>query len=170
MTKPIITIHCDMDGVVVDMDRFIREHLSAAAQGNDAIMWPELQGMPNFYRKMKPTPYAAKLWKAVQATGLPRVMLTAIPRVTTIPEAEVDKNWWVDYYQHRVFNGERPAVNIGPYSKDKWRHCKFGDILIDDRADNCAAWKDAGGFPILHTGDVEATITRLNFLVQHITG
>ena len=164
----VVTIHNDLDGVYVDMDRFIRENLSKAAQRSDAAMWEQLQSMPHFYRKMQPTPYARQLWQAVMATGLPRVMLTAIPRVTTIPDAEEDKRIWVAEHKDSVFCGESPQVNIGPYSRDKWRHCKFGDILIDDKGENCAAWEAAGGFPIHHTGDVNKTIERLNWLVDHI--
>lgn len=159
-------IYNDMDGVYVDMDMFIKTQLSPAARGNDAIMWPELQAIPNVYQKMKPTPYARKLWQAVMATGLARKMLTAIPRVTSIPSAEADKNAWVDAYKDKVFCGERPPVLIGPYSKDKWKHCQSGDILIDDRADNCAAWETAGGLAICHDGDVERTIKLLELAVK----
>jgi hypothetical protein len=168
MSQRIITVHCDMDGVVVDMDRFIEENLSKAARRDDAIMWPELQAIPNVYRLMPPTPYARKLWQAVMATGMPRKMLTAIPRVTSVPTAEADKNWWVATHKERVFCGETPEVNVGPYSRDKWRHCMPGDVLIDDRADNCAAWETAGGYAIFHQGDVEATIRLLNAYIKSL--
>lgn len=154
-------VNCDMDGVLVDMDRYIDEHLSPAAKGNDAIMWPELEKIPNFYRKMKPTSYARVLWLAIMDTNLERRLLTAVPRVTPIPTAEQDKNAWVDIYQNQVFCGERPQVLIGPYSRDKWKHCQPGDILIDDRDDNCASWETAGGIAILHDGDVYKTIAEL---------
>jgi hypothetical protein len=166
MSKSIITIWCDMDGVLVDMDRYIRENLSKAAQGNDAVMWPELQAIPNVYRKMPPTPYAGILWRAILDTKLPNKILTAIPRVTSIPSAEDDKKAWVAEHADSVFRGQPPQVFIGPHSKDKWRHCKFGDILIDDRADNCNAWHDAGGFAILHKGDINETLKRLDFVVD----
>lgn len=165
----IVTIHLDMDGVFVDMDRFIRENLGANATKDDNEMWARLQAIPNVYRKMLPTPYASRLWQAVKATGLSVQMLTALPRVTSVPDAEADKNWWVDHYKDEVFDGDRPKVNVGPFSRDKWRHCKFGDILIDDRLDNCESWQMAGGFPIYHTGDVGATIQRLHFLVENIS-
>lgn len=157
-----ITIHNDMDGVYVDMDRFIRECLSEGAQTDDAKMWSELSKIENVYRKMPATPYARKLWAAVKATGLNCEMLTAIPRVTTCPDAEADKKWWVQSRKDIVFGGDSPVVKIGPYSRDKWRHCKPGDVLIDDRADNCASWETAGGFAILHAGDAEETIATLN--------
>lgn len=166
--KRTITIYCDMDGVVVDMDRFINEELTSGARKDDAKMWGELQSIPNVYRIMKPTPYAKKLWAAIMTTGLPREMLTAIPRVTSIPSAEEDKGYWVADHRDDVFGGELPKVNIGPHSRDKWRHCRPGDVLIDDRDDNCAAWETAGGYAILHKGDVDATIRLLNAYVKSL--
>lgn len=164
-----VTIHLDMDGVFVDMDRFIREELGEDATKDDALMWKRLQTIPSVYRKMPPTPYARELWLAVKATGLPNCMLTALPRISSVPEAQNDKNWWVDHYRNEVFCGDRPKVNVGPFSRDKWRHCKFGDILIDDRADNCKSWTGVGGFAIHHAGnDVQSTIERLKWLTENI--
>jgi hypothetical protein len=157
-----ITIYNDMDGVYVDMDLFIRECLSERAQNDDVQMWKELSKIENVYRKMPATPYARKLWAAVKATGLNCEMLTAIPRITSVPTAEADKRWWVQSRKDIVFDGDSPIVKIGPYSRDKWRHCMLGDVLIDDRADNCEAWKQAGGFAILHVGDADKTIAKLN--------
>lgn len=165
----MITIHCDMDGVLVDFDRFVRENLSAAARTNDDVMWAELHAIPNVYQLMKPTPYAAQLWIAILATKLPRKILTAIPRKTSMPTAEADKKAWVLQHQNSVFIGEAPEVFIGPHSKDKWRHCKPGDILIDDREDNCAAWETAGGFTVHHTGDIEVSLKRLRWLVNQLS-
>lgn len=162
------TIYCDMDGVLVDFDRFKREHLSPKAQVDDDTMWAELQAIPNVFRLMKPTPYAMQLWMAIVATGLPRKILTAIPRKTTMPDAEENKKDWTLDHEHRVFMGEAPEVLIGPHSKDKWRHCKPGDILIDDREDNCASWETAGGFVVYHTGDIAASLKRLRWLVDQL--
>jgi hypothetical protein len=160
------TIYVDLDGVLVDFDRFKREYLSARAQVDDAAMWAELQEIPNVFRMMKATPYAAQLWIAVRSTGLPNKILTAIPRRSTMPNAENNKRDWVLDHKDRIFLGSAPEVLIGPHSKDKWRHCRPGDILIDDREDNCAAWETAGGFTVHHTGDIHATIQRLRWLVN----
>lgn len=162
------TIHCDMDGVLVDFDRFISENLSPRAKQDDDVMWAELHAIPNVYQLMRPTPYAAQLWIAIMSTKLPRQILTAIPRKTSMPSAEADKREWTLQHKHEVFMGETPAVYIGPHSKDKWRHCRPGDILIDDREDNCAAWETAGGFTVHHTGDIKATLQRLRWLVTQL--
>lgn len=49
--------------------------------------------------------------------------------------------------------GDKIKVNIGPFSKDKWKHAKKGDILIDDRPDNIEEWHGAEGIGILHLYD-----------------
>lgn len=162
------TIYCDLDGVLVDFDRFKQEHLSSRAQIDDDTMWAELQEIPNVFRLMKPTPYSNMLWTAIMSTGLPRKILTAIPRKATMPNAENNKRDWVLDHKDRVFLGELPEVLIGPHSKDKWRHCKLGDILIDDREDNCAAWETAGGFTVHHRCDIKATLQRLRWLVNQL--
>lgn len=159
-------LNCDMDGVLVDMDHFIRTHLHPDDQDDPSRMWPALQRIPGMYRKMRPTPYARQLWSAIMDLCPNRRLLTALPLVTKMPDAQKDKNQWVDLHRKRVFCGERPEVLVGPYSKDKYRHCRPGDILIEDREDNCEAWTKAGGIAILHTGDVKKTIRLLSQAVQ----
>ncbi len=162
-TEGVRTIYCDMDGVLVDFDKFVREQLSDKAQTDDSTMWAELQAIPNVYQKMKPTPYASALWNFIRSLDhCNRVILTAIPRVTSVPSAEADKKAWVAKYQHSVFMGDQPEVFIGPHSRDKWKHCQQkGDLLIDDRPDNCAQWETAGGVAVCHTGDINRTINQI---------
>lgn len=164
--RHINTIHCDMDGVLVDFDKYIEDNLSGDACGNDAIMWAELEKDKHFYRKMSPTPYAARLWSAIQAVGCARQLLTAIPRVTSIPGAEDDKRAWCADNRHVVFDGENPKLVIGPFSRDKHKHCRPYDILIDDRLDNCKQWAAAGGYAIFHNGDIEETLADLQAIVS----
>jgi hypothetical protein len=155
-------IYCDLDGVLADFDRYIKENLSVKAQRDDAQMWAELVLKRKPYRMLKPTSYAARLWDAIASTNLPAKILTAIPRRTTLPTAEEDKRYWVGTKEaNNVFGGQPPEVVIGPFSKDKYKHCQPGDILIDDRMDNCEQWSEAGGIAIFHDGDVNATIKAL---------
>ena len=66
--------------------------------------------------------------------------LTALPHDYSMPLASQDKVWWAN----RHFPGI--PVTFGPFSYDKYRHCKnAGDILIDDRHSNCSEWTAAGG-------------------------
>ena len=65
--------------------------------------------------------------------------LTAIPHDYSVPYATQDKVWWANDHFPGI------PVFIGPFSHDKWRRCKPGDILIDDRVSNCEEWRREGG-------------------------
>jgi hypothetical protein len=58
------------------------------------------------------------------------------------------------------FGTELP-VRIGPFSRDKWKHAKGGDVLVDDRPENIHDWvTKGGGHGILHT-DYKSTSNHL---------
>ena len=56
-----------------------------------------------------------------------------------MPWAFYDKVIWAVKYFPDI------PVMFGPHSTDKYKHCQKGDILVDDRLDNCQAWTQAGG-------------------------
>lgn len=145
------TIYVDMDGVVADFDAFVLENLGRTfshivGPKGDSEMWDFLKSVDRLYYILKPTSYAQELMEMVAATGANVEFLTAIPRRTSIPGAELDKRQWVQ----EVF-GDKFKMNIGPFSGDKWKWAKPGDVLIDDRADNIEDWITKGnGIGILH--------------------
>lgn len=156
------TIHLDMDGVVADFDKFVMERMGRtfshmSGPGADQEMWRFLKSIPNMYLQLEPTPYANQIWDAIESVGCKKLMLTAIPRRTSIPTAEQDKRDWMAKH--------RPGwtVVIGPHSRDKWTHARPGDILIDDREDNIHDWVEKGnGIGILHKyDDPDLTLARI---------
>lgn len=160
-------IKCDLDGVLVDMDRYILEHLSPNAANNNEAMWFELSMDPRFYQKMKATPYAKRLWKAIIEIDPQASILSALPRKDTIPFADKDKRIWVQSHKHAVFNGYVPEVETCLYSANKWKYCEIpGTVLVDDKRSNCEDWRRAGGIAIHHTGNVSKTIRQLQQLVE----
>jgi hypothetical protein len=75
-----------------------------------------------------------------------------------MPYAAQDKVWWADKHFPGI------PVFLGPFSHDKWRHCKNpDDILIDDRHSNCHEWIAAGGIAHVYTtwGNCEAWFKEL---------
>ena len=148
------TIYVDMDGVVADFDAFVFANLGRTfshivGPKGDSEMWDFLKSVDRLYYILPPTSYAQELMDMVSATGANVEFLTAIPRRTSIPGAEADKREW----NHKIF-GDKYKLNIGPYSADKWKWAKEGDVLIDDRADNIEAWITKGkGHGILHKVD-----------------
>jgi 5'(3')-deoxyribonucleotidase len=161
------TIFLDMDGVVADFDKFAEELLGREIGWGDTTQdltaeeWVKLASIDRLYYQLPLMPDATKLVAYVKSlsTRFHIGFLTAIPRRTTIPSARADKQAWVDKY----FPGMR--MDIGPFSHDKHKWCSPGDILVDDRPSNIREWNAAGGIAIYHTGDVNATIKRLNEVI-----
>lgn len=162
------TIYVDLDGVIADFDKFVfdnmgRTFVHEVGPKGDKEMWEFLATVSHLYYNLEPTQYAHELWAHIKSFGSNVEILTAIPRRTTIAEAEQDKRDWVARYF-----GSDVKVNIGPYSRDKWKHAKPGDILIDDRSDNITDWITKGfGCGILHNyTDHVPTVERLTVIAS----
>ena len=161
------TIFLDMDGVVADFDTFVSNLLERPIGWNDSKQdltneeWAKLASVDRLYYQLPLMPDATKLVAYVKSlsTRVNVQFLTAVPRRTTMPSARDDKQAWVDKY----FPGMK--MDIGPYSHDKQKWCRPGDILVDDRPSNIEEWNATGGIAIFHTGDVDATIKRINEVI-----
>jgi 5'(3')-deoxyribonucleotidase len=145
------TIYLDMDGVLADFNTAARTYLNASkADEKDAEhngRWPEhswhkLVDAPNFYRHLPKMPLADELVKLAyrfkNELGWEIRILTAIPTKNEVPDVFQDKfDWMEEYY---------PGIRLcfGPYSTDKYKHAKQGDILVDDRESNCREWTQTG--------------------------
>jgi len=163
----MIQIKCDLDGVLVNMDEYIKQHLSPEAADNKELLWQELAMDSRFYQKMNPTPYAKRLWSAITALDPEATILSALPRKSTIPYADVDKRQWVHDHRRSVFGGRAPVVETCLYSANKWKHCMAPkQILIDDKRSNCEDWIRAGGIAIHHTGSATRTIKLLHDAIR----
>ena len=162
------TIYIDMDGVVADFDSYVSTLLGrkigwSSTQDLSDEEWERLASVDRLYYQFPLMPDATKLVAYVKSlsTRFHVGFLTAVPRRSTIPSAKDDKQAWVDKY----FPGMK--MDIGPYSHHKQKWCKPGDILIDDRPSNIEQWTAVGGIAIYHTGDVDASIKRLNEVISY---
>lgn len=70
------------------------------------------------------------------------VFLTAIPHYNDMPWAFWDKIQWTQKYFPDI------PTHFGPYSENKQTRSKPGNILVDDRPDNCSQWQGKGGTAI----------------------
>jgi len=167
MTPPIRTINIDLDNVVADFE----SHYTALtglrwADGKDAITrWQPLAGKENsFFLDMPPfagsIAFVEEITRKGAALGLAVRFLTALPVAWSFPTAVEDKTAWVP----AKLNSSLP-VAFGPYAPDKAKHCKPGDILIDDNHLNIKQWNEAGGFGILHTS-FEKSMTELHTILM----
>ena len=141
-------IYLDIDDVVADWHKAAEDLLKIKWNKDTELIpdedWNRIKSTSRFYRHLPLKANARNLvnWcrNAVIDHRIESLrFLTAIPCNNDMPWAIQDKVWWA--YDH--FPGI--PVFMGPYSHDKYLHCRPGDILIDDRTSNCREWEAAGG-------------------------
>ena len=162
-----MNIFLDMDDVVAGWRSHAEEILKLrCSKDSDRIpqeQWDKLKEDMRFYRNLPVMPGAHELvdmCKQYIASNPQYTLrfLTALPHDYSMPLAFYDKVHWGDEHFPGI------PVTIGPFSFDKWRHCKHaGDILIDDRHSNCEEWEARGGIGIKHKSAAE-TIAALKKL------
>jgi hypothetical protein len=145
------TFYLDMDGVVADWDTAAEQFLgvpfrSKPLYGEYRVTsdeWDRLRAQDRFYRDLPLMKNSAVLVNLARQyrdrLGWQLLFLTAVPHNDDQPWAFSDKVLWAQQHFPDI------AVHFGPHSADKWRHCEPEDILVDDRGDNCASWRAAGG-------------------------
>ena len=154
-------IYFDMDGVLADFDRGIRELCGREpldqngdhSPGEDDILWESVKKADHFYDRLEPMPGAEELFRRVYEThGEKCEILTGIPKprrgITTAGE---DKINWV-----RRLLSKDVKVNV-VFREEKPDYCTGKDcILIDDYKKNIREWEEMGGTGILFATAEEA--------------
>lgn len=163
-------IFVDMDGVVADFNHGAARAINASndvlQQALDAGHWDHaswkhiVKYHPRIFRDLPKMP-KADLMMGIAIKFRDEFlwdlrMLTAVPKGNDVPDAFGDKIYWMSQHYPGI------PVWFGPYSQDKKDHCKPGDILIDDRKDNCENWRSAGGVAIRVTDDYDLALEQLN--------
>ena len=141
-------LYLDMDDVVADWmpaARAIVDRNWAYGERIPDHEWNKVKAKQRFYRDLPIKPGAHELVQFCRdavSNGLADDLrfLTALPHDYSVPFASYDKVLWAKERFPNI------PVLFGPFSFDKWRHCKPGDILIDDRTSNCVEWQNAGGY------------------------
>lgn len=139
--------YLDMDGVVADWvenaAQVIGRRITDPMVMYSREEWDSLRADAHIFRNLPMMPRCLELVALARqyrdVLGWELVFLTAIPHNNDVPWTFHDKMKWAE---------ERFAdipVHFGPYSEDKHKHCRVGDILVDDRYDNCEQWTAAGG-------------------------
>ena len=150
-----MNIYLDMDDVVADWLVYAQDFLKMrwddkTSERIPQADWDRLKEDYRFYSRLPVKPgahelvdYCRRYTSRNPDTRL--AFLTALPHDYSSPYAANDKVWWADKHFPGI------PVFFGPFSHDKWRHCKPGDILIDDRHSNCNEWASAGGQAHVYT-------------------
>lgn len=140
-------VFLDMDDVVCDWVAKAIEYLGVPDLDDDLsyspAKWQQLLEFERFYRDLsvKQGAYELVAWAKQHVNQNDKFLafLTAMPHDNSVPYVFHDKIIWAEKHFPDI------PVFFGPYSYDKARHCKTGDILIDDRRSNCEEWRSAGG-------------------------
>jgi 5'(3')-deoxyribonucleotidase len=151
-----------MDGVVADFNKFASDILGREVGWHEKDLtskeWLSLASIPNMFYQLPLIEESTRLVATAKSLSAKFNVefLSALPRETTMLTAAEDKIKWVSKYYPGM------KVNFGPFSRDKWKWGKPGDILIDDKYPNILDWfEKSKGVAIFHEGDFKRTINHL---------
>jgi hypothetical protein len=155
-------LFCDMDGVLADFDRGYEIVMGRPITERDYHKewsqedWDLLhRTAPTFFRDLPPMPDMFELWEYIRRHD--PTILTGVPRELTSSVTSNQKTDW----SARMFGPQQPIICCR--SKEKFHHCRPGDVLIDDWPKYKHLWEGAGGIWVTHTS-ASATIARLKEL------
>ena len=149
--KPQLFLDCD--GVLADFDDAATEIFGMPPRDAEAKIgtekfWATIRNHRNFYRHLRLMPDARELFDAL--AHLNPAILTGCP---VGGWSEPQKIAWAAEH----FPGTRIITCM---SRDKWKHMRPGDVLIDDYLKYKSRWEEAGGVFIHHTS-AQASIAAL---------
>ena len=143
MTGQMPRLFLDADGVLADFDEGARGLLGMAPRAFEARhgrreFWKRIAKASNFYGSLPEMPDARVLFETVE--HLHPTILTGLPLGNW---AAPQKVRWADEH----FPGTHIITCM---ARDKYRHMRGADVLVDDRADHRDKWEAAGGIFIHH--------------------
>ena len=152
------TFFLDMDGVIADWNAgvgdFIGYRLNDPKARYPEADWEKIRTHQRVFRDLPKMSRADDIVNLARnfrdQLGYELLFLTAIPHYNDIFWEFYDKVLWAQERYPDI------PVHFGPYSEDKQKHCKPGDILVDDRYDNCDNWESVGGIAIRVTAQDKA--------------
>jgi hypothetical protein len=143
----------DADGVLADFDEGARRLLGMdprtfEARHGRGTFWKRLAKAENFYGSLPEMPDARVLFDAVK--HLEPTILTGLPLGTWAAPQKIE--WAAAHF---------PGVPIITcMARDKHKHMKPGDVLVDDRENHRAAY-EAAGVLFVHHKNAEDSLRQL---------
>ena len=148
-------IFVDMDEVLADFDsHYYAVFEVRSSKTLDNFDWAAVRAVKGFYQDIPPMPDLPVLWEFLRPYS--PVVLTGVPK--KVEEASDNKRAWV-----RKHLGDAVEVRCC-LSREKHKHCRPGDILIDDWVKYRALWVEVGGIWITHCS-AEQTVEELQNLL-----
>ena len=150
---PTPRLFLDADGVLADFDEGVRRLLGVRpkefiAKHGRSTFWKRLAKAPNFYGSLSEMPDARLLFDAVR--HLKPTILTGLPVGKWAAPQKVE--WAAEHF---------PGVPIITcMARDKHKHMKPGDVLVDDREKHRDAY-EAHGVVFVHHKSAEDSLRQL---------
>lgn len=151
----------DADGVLADFDHGARKLLGASpkdyiARHGRGSFWKRLAKAKNFFGSLPEMPDARLLFDAVR--HLVPTILTGLPMGSWAAPQKVE--WAAEHF---------PGVPIVTcMARDKHKHMRPGDVLVDDREKHRAAYEEAG-VVFVHHKNAEDSLRRLAKIFPSVT-
>ena len=145
------SLFIDLDGVLADFDGAYGRHFGALPDRTAALtpeFWPNIRRHGQFFRDLPPMPDMTDLWVGALALHRRPVILSGVP--PEVPDAADQKRAWIDAH----LGADVPAIFCK--SRDKRRHGKPDDVLIDDWVKYRHLWERMGGVFVLHRSTPES--------------
>ena len=144
------TVYLDMDGVIADFDAGIKKILGYSEKDTNIHYpdsdWAKIRKNQRLYLDLPRMPDAQRIIDIARVfrdkLNWNLLFLSAIPAGNDMPWSFWDKCQWAQKHYPDI------PVHFGPYAHDKHKHCKPGDILVDDRSSSIIEWKNAGGLAV----------------------
>lgn len=161
-------IYLDMDGVLVNLDKALIDHVGHSWILPSQEMWDLIRKkVPQLFLVADPFEGAHEFVRIIEGIavkhGYEIEILTAVPSMVSFVDAPTQKQQWI----REKFPILLPyKFNIGPFAVDKQRFAREGDILIDDSTMNISQWIRAGGIGINHVNQ-EISLTILTCYLKH---
>lgn len=179
-----VVIYIDMDGVLVDFDRGIREQfnltekflkglnassksLTKAQKARKSSVYDMILAKKEYWEELHLMKDGLELWDRV--IYYKPIILTAAPKHglgvegLMFTQAREGKIKWVNKYLTSTDSSNFICTTSS--QKKDFIHTRPGtQILIDDRPQNIIDWKDVGGIGILHKS-TSSTLTELDAIL-----
>lgn len=146
-------LYLDCDGVLADFEKGATAALGMPPRAFEkrhgpGRFWARLARAPDFYFGLPLLDGADELFEAVR--HLDPIILTGLPQGNWAADQKV--RWAAKY-----FPGTRIITTP---ARDKRRHAREGDVLVDDQVRHAHLWEEAGGV-FIHHRSVAETLHRL---------
>ncbi|ATZ80229.1 putative tRNA ligase/uridine kinase [Bodo saltans virus] len=160
--KNIIHVYCDLDGVLVDFEKGVKELTGKFPQEypNVGYMWANIEKVDNFWTKLEWTEDGKELWDFIIANNnrIHVEILTGLPDGKFKDISNRDKKIWCKN------NLGDTKINTC-MGREKYTYCQKNFILIDDREEYGVNWQKKGGVFIHHT-NTKDTIEQMENILQ----